>query len=73
MIIRSTLVKFRVTVPSLSRILDVTSSLQRKTRAQDGALHTNNIASAVAEFLVDGLRMKTRIIPSTLTSIIDVR
>jgi hypothetical protein len=75
-VVRSALVRFHVSRYSLSRIIDVTSSLYRKTRTQNDSsmsqIQSNNISSAILEILVDGLRLKTRILPSTLTSILEV-
>lgn len=70
------LVRFRVDATAISRVLHVTSTLYRKNTAQNGVVNgvfqSNNITSTVLEILADGLRMKARVLPSTLISMLEV-
>lgn len=67
-VMRIALNRMNVNASCLSRLLHVTSSLFRKTEAA----HANNLASVVFEVLADGLRLKARIMPATLTAMLEV-
>ncbi|KAG6890677.1 hypothetical protein C0995_005049 [Termitomyces sp. Mi166 len=54
----------------LSRLLQATSSLHRKTSSE--ATVTNVVLNSLLEILSDGLRSKARVPPSTLNSMIEV-
>jgi hypothetical protein len=74
-VLRVALLRFHVNTQSLSRILHVTSTLHRRTlsqHGQGGPDQTNTVAQVILEVLADGLRMKVRILPSTLNSILEV-
>lgn len=75
-VLRVALLRFHVSAQSLSRILDVTSTLHRRTLSQHGPVgpdQTNIIAQVILEVLADGLRIKARVLPSTIESILEVR
>lgn len=71
---RIALVRFDVNEQSLRRLLQVTSTLYRRTASEPGAhpQERNSILLVVNDVLSDGLRSKCRIIPSTLKAIVEV-
>ncbi|KAI0062284.1 hypothetical protein BV25DRAFT_1804358 [Artomyces pyxidatus] len=70
--LRAVLARFHVSRESLTRVLQVTGDLYRKTKRQDatvaGKLALNNVTSAFLEIYSEGLRRKARIFPSTLAA-----
>lgn len=74
--LRIALAKFYVSTESLSRVLHVTSTLHRKSRTvtqgQPSHPQSNNIANIILEMLTNGLRLKVRMQPATMISILDV-
>ena len=72
-VLRTCLVKFHVTTASLSRLLHAASPLIRKAGQGPVAQPSfSNLVIAVCEILADGLRVKTRLFPSTLSCILEV-
>lgn len=61
-----------VNTASLSKLLQVTATLYRRTQAAESTLPPDNIVLLVFELLAEGLRLKTRILPSTLKSMLEV-
>jgi hypothetical protein len=75
--LRATLCRFHVTTKSLSQLLHVASTLQRKIQASGadtstGQIQPNIISQVVFEILADGLRLKARVPAGTLASILEV-
>ncbi|KAJ7111596.1 hypothetical protein C8R43DRAFT_935944 [Mycena crocata] len=70
-ILRGALHRLNVDVPSLSRLLHISVSLYRKTHLGDSA-STSPIILAIFEMLADTLRLKTRTLPSTLRTMLEV-
>ena len=75
-VLRVTLNRFHVTSASLLRLLHAVSTPSKKSQGENPAsavpVQLNNITSAICEILADGLRMKTRVLPSTLAAILEV-
>jgi len=72
-VLRVALNRLSVKTTSLSRLLHVTSNLYRKAQPYNTtAGQSNAIVPAILEILADGLRMKARVLPSTLTSMLEV-
>ena len=75
-LLRSSLIRFNVSVASLRRVLQVTTTLYRKaakvsgTKAEDQLV--NPIAVAMLEITKDALNVKARVNPATLTALIEV-
>lgn len=64
------LTRFHVTTDSIKGLLRVTSASTRKANATAQA--SEGVASAFFETLGDGLRMKARLLPSTLACMLEV-
>ncbi len=74
-LLRSSLIRFSVSVVSLRRVLQVTTTLYRKAAKVSGGdseKMVNPIAAAMLEISRDGLNVKARVLASTLTSLIEV-
>jgi hypothetical protein len=75
-VLRASLVRFHVTTTCLSHLLTITATLPWKINLQNptsmAQLQSNSIASAICDILAHGLRQKIRILPSTLTFILEV-
>lgn len=71
-VLRVALNRLNVTTASLSRLVHVTTNLYRKVQPRDPTGQSNSIVMVIFEILSDGLRMKARVLPSTLTSMIEV-
>ncbi|KAG6900874.1 hypothetical protein C0993_009992 [Termitomyces sp. T159_Od127] len=69
-ILRALLSRLNVGTEGLSRLLQATSSLHKKTSNDTGV--TNVVLHSLLEILSDGLRLKARVLPSTLKSMIEV-
>ncbi|KAK7693414.1 hypothetical protein QCA50_002982 [Cerrena zonata] len=69
--IRSTFIRSNISVASIDKVLQVTTSLYRKSVEPDQMLSKNQIALAIVELLYDGLVGKARITPVTLTSLME--
>ncbi|KAI5122947.1 hypothetical protein M0805_006828 [Coniferiporia weirii] len=71
--VRIALVRFNVSDQALRRLLQVTSTLYRRTASETGASanERNSILSVVIEILSDGLRGKCRVTLPTLKAIIE--
>lgn len=69
-ILRILLSRLNIGTEGLSRLLQATSSLRRKTTNETAV--TNVVLHSLLEILSDGLRLKARILPSTLKSMIEV-
>ncbi|KAH0583846.1 hypothetical protein H2248_009444 [Termitomyces sp. 'cryptogamus'] len=61
--------RLNVGTEALSRLLQATSSLHRRTTKETSV--TNVVLNSLLEILSDGLRSKVRVLPSTLNSIIE--
>ena len=76
-VLRATLLRFHASPESLKRIFRVTSALYKRYNAQNQSggkeVSANNITDTMLEILSDGLRGKTRIPSSTISSILEVR
>lgn len=71
-VLRVALNRLNVNTTSLSRLLQVSTTLYRKTTLSDTSPPINGIVLVVFEILSDGLRMKARALPSTLKSMLEV-
>ncbi|KAJ7219313.1 hypothetical protein GGX14DRAFT_435653 [Mycena pura] len=71
-ILRGCLHRLNVDVPSLSRLLHVTTSLYRKTHPEETGTPTSPMISAIFEMLADTLRLKTRTSPATLKTMLEI-
>ncbi|KAF8636667.1 hypothetical protein AX17_003473 [Amanita inopinata Kibby_2008] len=68
-VIRIILTRLAVTFSSLFRLLSATQSLQRRN---DSVIFSNGIPQVIFEVLGDGLRLKARVPPCTLTTLSQV-
>lgn len=74
-LLRAALVRFDVGFETLNRLLHVTSTLYRRSKTLDlnGAeTPTNLIATGILDVLSDALKGKVRVLPSTMTAILQV-
>jgi hypothetical protein len=75
-VLRAVLARFTVSQLSLVRILEVAKHLHLRIKKQTTTaslrLEQNRIISVVLEIYGDGLRRKSRIVPSTLAAIAEV-
>ncbi|KAG6909693.1 hypothetical protein DXG01_015894 [Tephrocybe rancida] len=71
-ILRVLLNRLSVDTEGLTRLLHVTNTLHRKTMANDVPI-TNNVITLLFEVLGDGMRLKTRVLPSTLSCMLEVQ
>lgn len=75
-ILRAVLTRFIISQSSLVRILEEAKHLhlriKKKTTAASLRLEQNRIISVVLEIYGEGLRRKSRIVPSTLAAIAEV-
>ncbi|KAK0483676.1 hypothetical protein IW261DRAFT_1464504 [Armillaria novae-zelandiae] len=69
-ILRMTLTRLAVDEECLSKLIQVTATLYRKTQSTD-SVPENAIIAVVLELLSDGLRMKIRVLPITLKSMLE--
>jgi len=69
-VLRISLNRHPVDMPSLTKLIKVSASLPAK--AQDSAPNTIDIINVLFEILLDGLRMKTKMLPLTIKSLIQV-
>ena len=72
-ILRSVPTRCRESAPSLSRMLQVTSTLYRKADKGSGGLILNQAASAFVDSLSELLTSRGKPIPSSLPAMIEVR
>ncbi|KAF9454513.1 hypothetical protein P691DRAFT_770412 [Macrolepiota fuliginosa MF-IS2] len=70
-LLRVTLTRLQVDNKSVSLLLVVTNGLRRKNQPLDPTSISSNIVPTVFEILGDGLRLKTRLLASTLKSILE--
>ena len=68
-ILRIVLTRLEVDTASLSRLIQVTATLYRKSQSSS----SNAILVVIFELLADGLRMKARIPPSAMKAMLEVR
>ncbi|KAG7452502.1 uncharacterized protein BT62DRAFT_879722 [Guyanagaster necrorhizus] len=68
-ILRIALTRLAVDEASLSKLIQVTATLYRKTQTTD-SVPTNTIIAVILELLSDGLRMKVRVLPITLKAML---
>ncbi|KAK0459777.1 uncharacterized protein EV420DRAFT_1620288 [Desarmillaria tabescens] len=69
-ILRITLTRLAVDKTCLSKLIQVTATLYRKTQSTD-SVPSNAIIAVVLELLSDGLRMKVRVLPITLKAMLE--
>ncbi|PBK96908.1 hypothetical protein ARMGADRAFT_1010439 [Armillaria gallica] len=69
-ILRMTLTRLAVDEECLSKLIQVTATLYRKTQSTD-SVPGNAIIAVVLELLSDGLRMKVRVLPITLKAMLE--
>lgn len=72
-VLRVILNRLNVDTASLSRLIHVTASVYRKTHFADTNGAIMGIIPIIFEVLGDGLRMKARVLPATLKSMLEVR
>ncbi|KAF9464728.1 hypothetical protein BDZ94DRAFT_1255766 [Collybia nuda] len=71
-VMRVALNRLRVDTKILSRLIQATAGLLRKHPTSDApAVNANGVINLIFEILSDALRMKARILPSTLKSMIE--
>ncbi|TFK89146.1 hypothetical protein K466DRAFT_545801 [Polyporus arcularius HHB13444] len=73
-LLRSSLIRFNVSVASLRRVLHVTTTLYRKAAKVAGNNENalvNPLAAAMLELSRDGLNMKARVTPATLAALVE--
>ncbi|RDB21389.1 hypothetical protein Hypma_011626 [Hypsizygus marmoreus] len=70
-VMRVLLNRLNVSTESSSRLLQVTATLYRKTHPNDSTPSMNSVLHLMFEVLADGLRLKARVLPSTIKSMID--
>lgn len=71
-VMRVILNRLSISTKSLSHLIQATASLFRKQQSNDSAPTANGVVPLIFEMLLDGLRMKARILPSTLRSMLEV-
>jgi putative NIF3 family GTP cyclohydrolase 1 type 2 len=71
-VMRVVLNRLSISTKSLSRLIQATANLFRKHQPSDSTPPVNNVVALIFEILSDGLRMKARISPSTLRSMLEV-
>lgn len=71
-VMRVILNRLCISTKSLSHLIQATASLFRKQQSNDSAPTANGVVPLIFEMLLDGLRMKARILPSTLRSMLEV-
>jgi hypothetical protein len=75
-VLKAMLARFHVKTKCLSQLLHVTSTLYRKTKVNEepsaGYIQPNIVSQAIFDTLADGLRMKVRVLPANLLSILEV-
>lgn len=75
-LLRSSLVRFNVSVKSLRRVLHVTTTLYHKAAKASGTNPSNALVNPIAgtmlEITKDFLRMKARVNPATQIALIEV-
>ncbi|KAI0079929.1 hypothetical protein K474DRAFT_1638767 [Panus rudis PR-1116 ss-1] len=69
--VRAMLVRSTVSAASISKVMQVTTSLYRKATTPDQMLGLNHVALTILELLHDGLHGKARLHPSTITALIE--
>lgn len=75
-VLRVSLIRFNVSAQCLTRFLRVTSTLWRRPRPRQdpaGPAPLNKTDENIFEIVGGGLRMRARVLPSTLASLIEVR
>ncbi|KAH9946036.1 uncharacterized protein BXZ73DRAFT_86240 [Epithele typhae] len=74
-LLRSSLVRFNVSVSSMRRVLQVTTTLYRRAAKASGTnadtTLVNPIAGAMFEITKDSLNLKARVLPATLAALVD--
>ncbi|GLB34930.1 putative response to drug [Lyophyllum shimeji] len=70
-VMRVLLTRSNVNTDSLSRLLQVTNVPHRKTQLNESVPVANTILLLLLEVLGDGLRLKARVLPSTLKAMIE--
>ena len=75
-LLRSSLIRFNVSVTSLRKVLHVTTTLYRRAAKASGANPdvqlVNPIAASMLEITKDALNIKARVNPATLVALIEV-
>ncbi|KAF5380960.1 hypothetical protein D9615_003973 [Tricholomella constricta] len=71
-VMRVLLNRLNVNADSLARLLQVTNALHRKAQANEPIPVTNSILLLMFEVLGDGLRLKARVPPPTVKSLLEV-
>jgi len=74
-LLRAALVRFEVLPGTLNRLLHVTSTMYRRSKTLDvnGAeFPTNHIAMGVMDIISDFLKGKVRVLPLTVTAMLEV-
>ncbi|KAI0324520.1 hypothetical protein GY45DRAFT_1288775 [Cubamyces sp. BRFM 1775] len=75
-LLRSSLIRFNVSVFSLRRVMQVTTTLYRRaakvTGANQESILVNPIAHAMFDIAKDSLRSKARVTPATLAALLEV-
>ncbi|KAF5365590.1 hypothetical protein D9758_003325 [Tetrapyrgos nigripes] len=70
-VLRICLNRLGVDSGSLSKLVQVTATLYRRTQASDKSAPSNVIIQVIFEILSDGLKLKTRTVPATLKSMLE--
>ncbi|THU91128.1 hypothetical protein K435DRAFT_727522 [Dendrothele bispora CBS 962.96] len=70
-VLRACLNRLAVDSASLSKLVQVTATLYRRSQPLDKIAPTNIVIQIMFEILADGLRMKTRTLPVTLKALLE--
>ncbi|KIY72162.1 hypothetical protein CYLTODRAFT_367962 [Cylindrobasidium torrendii FP15055 ss-10] len=70
-VLRITLNRLEAETEGLTKLIQVTSTLYRRTQTIDSTAPTNAILAVIFELLGDGLRMKARIHPMTIKAMLE--
>ena len=74
-LLRAALARFDVRLDTLKRLLHVTSTIYRRSKTADlngVEVSTNHIAMGVLDVLSESLKGKVRVLPSTMTAMLEV-
>lgn len=68
-VLRAVLNRLSVNAETLSRLIHVTATLQRKTHIAEAG---TEVIQVIFEILMEGLRLKARVLPATMKAMLEV-
>lgn len=71
-VVRTALNRLQVKPACISRLIQVAAPTRSKVKAQESIPGFLNLIDVLFEILLDGLRMKTKMLPLTIKTLIDV-